>query len=475
MYGREMLALVRGYVKTSKRIVAQRQHLAFNSRCKRYQLIPKYLRVTSTVPSYDGSRIAERASRQFLCAQIDHNHRIARRLEQNLRHRREVLAESMRICDLSILDSLKADAQKKEEEKCKSRQKRKFDMLMRSAQKWGRRTHPVDAQKCQRNESEEHPKWVVNLSSRSLSTSEHALLQKGLNFAPAPSRMPTARIVAAVECGLREVPEEKAELARTKIVGAIAKARPPPVNLLPQERKAIKTLQEDDQILVLPADKGRTTVVMDRARYDEKMNSLLDNRKTYKKLTKDPTPAIERKMNALLLQLKKKGAITDDLYSRLRSSAGRLPLLYGLPKNEVGASQLAEACRIYCSPIPAWIRNSCRRFDRVAPVFFRAKIVIDRGRVFLMPANRINCNHCSRATCQWVSDLLGWSSLMVIAIDAVCRHKKDTSPIDRYLRPEEDRSNTVETSARISYPRWYWRTVYPVSLRFTSPQSPYAQ
>ena len=47
------------------------------------------------------------------------------------------------------------------------------------------------------------------------------------------------------------------------------------------------------------------------------MNSLLDDRKTYKKLTKDPTPAIEWKIYALLLQLKKKGAITDDQYSRL--------------------------------------------------------------------------------------------------------------------------------------------------------------
>ena len=26
-----------------------------------------------------------------------------------------------------------------------------------------------------------------------------------------------------------------------------------------------------------------------------------------------------------------------------------------------------------------------------------------------------------------------------------------------YLRPEEDQSNTVETSAKFSYPRWYWR------------------
>ena len=56
--------------------------------------------------------------------------------------------------------------------------------------------------------------------------------------------------------------------ARIKIVGAIAKAKPPPVNLLPQERKAIKTLQEDDRILVLQADKGQATVVMDRAQYE---------------------------------------------------------------------------------------------------------------------------------------------------------------------------------------------------------------
>ena len=76
------------------------------------------------------------------------------------------------------------------------------------------------------------------------------LLEKGLNVSPAPSRVPTARIVAAVECGLRGVLEEKAELERTQIVEAIVKAKPPPVNLLPHERKVIKTLQEDDRMLV---------------------------------------------------------------------------------------------------------------------------------------------------------------------------------------------------------------------------------
>ena len=58
----------------------------------------------------------------------------------------------------------------------------------------------------------------MNLSSRSHSTAEQAVLGKGLNFAPAPLRIPAARIVAAVESGLRRVPEELAEAARTKVI-----------------------------------------------------------------------------------------------------------------------------------------------------------------------------------------------------------------------------------------------------------------
>ena len=59
---------------------------------------------------------------------------------------------------------------------------------------------------------------------------------------------------------------------------------------------------------------------------------MLSDEKTYKKLKRDPAPALERRMNALLLNLNRKGAIPQKLYERLRSSAGQNPLLYGLPK-----------------------------------------------------------------------------------------------------------------------------------------------
>ena len=44
------------------------------------------------------------------------------------------------------------------------------------------------------------------------------------------------------------------------------------MNLPPLESKALKNLQEDDEIVIVPADKGRAALVMDRLDYDSKIN-----------------------------------------------------------------------------------------------------------------------------------------------------------------------------------------------------------
>ena len=50
------------------------------------------------------------------------------------------------------------------------------------------------------------------------------------------------------------------------------------------EQVAIKQLRDDDSILVLPADKGRSTVIMDRSEYERKVRLMLEDSRTYKKL-----------------------------------------------------------------------------------------------------------------------------------------------------------------------------------------------
>ena len=45
------------------------------------------------------------------------------------------------------------------------------------------------------------------------------------------------------------------------------------------------------------------TVVVDKTDYNDKMNSLVNDKQTYEVLIRDPTPALQRKLNNKLLTL----------------------------------------------------------------------------------------------------------------------------------------------------------------------------
>ena len=126
--------------------------------------------------------------------------------------------------------------------------------------------------------------------------------------------------------------DEQATKARVGVVGALNRTKPPPRNTLPGEMKAVKQLAIDKDIVLLPADKGRATGVMNRSDYSAKMQAMLDDRDTYQTLSKDPTTFLESKMNRVLLKLRRDGRLSDRTYDQLRSSTGRVPRLYGLPK-----------------------------------------------------------------------------------------------------------------------------------------------
>ena len=54
----------------------------------------------------------------------------------------------------------------------------------------------------------------------------------------------------------------------------------PSSNLTPDEQKALKELKTDENIVMLPADKGRVTVVMDRTDCNDKMDLLVNQQQT---------------------------------------------------------------------------------------------------------------------------------------------------------------------------------------------------
>jgi len=79
--------------------------------------------------------------------------------------------------------------------------------------------------------------------------------------------------------------------------------------LTKNEQQALKRLKNDNNIVILPAGKGRVTVVMDKTDYFDKMGALVNDKQIYEELKRDPRPALQRKLNSKILTLKKTDAI----------------------------------------------------------------------------------------------------------------------------------------------------------------------
>ena len=96
--------------------------------------------------------------------------------------------------------------------------------------------------------------------------------------------MPTEAIVSSVEAVLTRQHELSESTKDNRVTSTLQSASLPNSNLTPDEQKALKRLKTDENIVILPADKGRVTVVMDKTDYNDKMDSLVNDKQTYKVL-----------------------------------------------------------------------------------------------------------------------------------------------------------------------------------------------
>ena len=98
------------------------------------------------------------------------------------------------------------------------------------------------------------------MSSRQLTHIETDLLWKGLNFSITFKTLPNKDIIAVIEDVVKDLEKEKADTIRAEVSLILPNSKPPKDDLSKDERKALKELQPDTSIAILPADKGRSTV-----------------------------------------------------------------------------------------------------------------------------------------------------------------------------------------------------------------------
>ncbi|BHF73767.1 hypothetical protein SprV_0401685000 [Sparganum proliferum] len=98
------------------------------------------------------------------------------------------------------------------------------------------------------------------------------------------------------------------------------------------QRKAVRELKVDAELVILPADKGRSTVILDKVDYRHKALMLLNDREFYKVSDAASLKALVTKVNRNLVRLKKAKVITVKYWYMAKPAETAMARFYGLPK-----------------------------------------------------------------------------------------------------------------------------------------------
>ena len=215
MYGEKVASLVRSYGKGVEKLARYKNRVIFNLRCKTSRQIPQSLRVRPPIRTARGQAIAERASFSFLKERIRLSISKKERLEDQRKWTAIGLQRNLREEDFQKVMGMSADREETTFGAQKRKHIEKFDALQRRSEMIGHRKDPRHKQN-----------WVKNLSSHELTDVELKVLERGLNFAPAPTRLRVRDIIAGIEPVLRYHNDKAAaNVARAAVCNILRKAK----------------------------------------------------------------------------------------------------------------------------------------------------------------------------------------------------------------------------------------------------------
>ncbi|BHF66264.1 hypothetical protein SprV_0200928000 [Sparganum proliferum] len=179
--------------------------------------------------------------------------------------------------------------------------------------------------------SPRNDKLVHNLSSKELTKDQIQVLRHEASFNTTDAK--PVNMIAAVESILSqtEATEETKSLIRHQVSSLLMAHRPREV-LSKVERDAPRELKADKDLVIVPADKGCATVVLDKTDYLQKAKGLLEDRQFYVPCATNPAKALTREINATFLALENSGAITPTDRRMAKPQDTALARFYGLPK-----------------------------------------------------------------------------------------------------------------------------------------------
>ena len=224
IYGRTALRLIRRHERCSSKLARYTNHLTFLTRYIKNRVVPKDLRVR---PPGERIRLTQKATGDAKKETESTAQSITFTLSTNDANR--------------ILEQIETNTQRVFNT-TKDRHKQKFEKLIREKQA---AVSPVDTKLTG---------LLIYLLNLSLNDADITLLKKELNFAVTPANIPDTEIIAKVETAVRQLDAEQADTVRRAVNGILQRAELPEPNITKEMRDALKSLKEDQSIMVLPAE-----------------------------------------------------------------------------------------------------------------------------------------------------------------------------------------------------------------------------
>lgn len=306
----------------------------FLLKCRSKQLIPKFLNLKVKHIQFNNEKYKKsyetkfkRFIEQTISILISDNFSNLKRIDNDIIRLRNILKYN--ISDTNLKDFTKLVTAKYENNfnKIKIKNIKKIKNL--------------ETQQTKLMQPEYNNEWITNLTDITIPKDVNYVLSLGPKFAlPTTNKnIPIPDIITGVETAITMKNEEIKDEIRNKICNTITNFMQAPKRKNLQEIQLNKKIKETKQfikqhpeIIVINADKCQKTVIMKKDEYNNKIQEILNDSTTYKKIGKDPTTIYQNHNNKLLQEWINNKIMPKEEATRMKVHNSQPPKIHCLPK-----------------------------------------------------------------------------------------------------------------------------------------------
>ena len=255
-YGKNTTTIFRKWEKMEGKVSDFKNHQIFLLRCLDKGLVPVSLKLKNLIRTQRGKGIIQKAEKQLLNERIKNINFTLEWYEHDKYMYKNELEELLKQ-DQEIWNACLEEIEKRKElrhRRVMERQIWKFNRLLKSWEEQDQKQGGCS--NCQSGHSKEQGldsydrarKWVINLSSISLSKDHESLLAHGPNFVITPQKLPLGEYITNIEKACQSLDTNTVEELRSEVYRVLRQPHQLKPNLKKEEIKAMKQLKSRQRL-----------------------------------------------------------------------------------------------------------------------------------------------------------------------------------------------------------------------------------